>query len=517
MKPYPTIAAALAFCLALLCAAAVAEDAAARAVRFDNLVESLNAASERRSQAIELIYAELKGPHSREMQELLRETLRRSNTLILQGALEAVALFADPRDLPGFEALLATSHSLEVKTLAIRLVPAFSLFRSERARINYINFAAGYSRVAGPGVLEPLRRPPITRRGGLDADLDRMRVGVTRILTSQFDPVAAALAYVDDALYGFAVRRKVEHYVGNALGSDPAKWRRGWSERGGAVKILVPEELEEVRLAALDSLADMGAEGLPEVVDGFGKLLAEDSRIVIQACFETMKTMCGTAYAAYETVSGLTFEAETAAAGENWRKRIVASATRLALFAAREAGRVAERGEGDNAMFSLAVGCIGEALAFPPGFPDPDGELDRARTAGLALLERLAMRPDLTPAKREAVARALGRVGLERGARVLAGILDSPYASPGRGDEGMRMAAAVVDALAAVAQGPRPGREQARNALLDALSDSRVFPSSRPESPPVGMGHLVLWRLQRVGRTNDISLDPAWWRSRLGW
>ncbi|MCC8115841.1 MAG: hypothetical protein LIP18_01575, partial [Planctomycetes bacterium] len=184
------------------------EEPAARAERYNGMVEALNAASNRRARVLELIYTELRGPNGREMQEVLRQALSRSNTLILQGVVEAMAMLGDPRDVTNLDALLATSDKLEVKVLVCRLLPAFCL-QSERARFNYIHYAVGYDRVPRQGILEPLRRPPLTRRGRLDSNQERLQARVIHSLALQFDPVGAALRYIDDILYSQAARQAV--------------------------------------------------------------------------------------------------------------------------------------------------------------------------------------------------------------------------------------------------------------------------------------------------------------------
>lgn len=495
--------------------AAAAEDPDVRAERFDGLIEALNASSAGRARALEAIYGELRGPNAREMQEALRESLARQNTLILLGVVEAMAMLGDARDVASLEAILATTDKLEVKTQVMRLLPAFCL-QTERARFNYIHYAVGYARVSSRDVLEPLRRPPLTRRGRLDTSLERLQGRVVRCLAAQFDPVGAALRYLDDVIFGAAARRAVVHFVGNALGNDPNRWSAIWSAQGEDMTVLLPDEVEEIRLAALMSLADMGAEGVPEVIAAFEKPLASDSEILRQAVFETMAVMCRTGFQGYTALSTMNFTAEDAVEGENWRRRRYASNTRLAAFAANSASRILA-GELDNAVFIAAIDSLGAALAYPDEFPDPDGILLDARERGGVFLEQLLMRPDIGREKRVAVAKALGEIGTLRSVSALQSIIESPYCSPDAGIDGTRMADAVVDALRGVAVGHHDGSGEAREMLLKLMDDPRMFPPLRPQTPPVGLSHMVLWRLQRLTRSTDINMEPEYWRQRLSW
>lgn len=494
---------------------APAEDAAARADRLNGLIESLNASSERRARVLESIYNELRGPDTREMQEMLRESLFRSNSLILQGVIEAMAMQGDARDMASLEALLATSDKLEVKVLILRLLPAFTL-GSERARFNYINYAAGYSRVPHPSVLPPLRRPPLTRRGRLDPAQERLQNRVVRILCGQFDPVGAALRYLDDRLYGQAARRVVVHYVGNGLGNDPGRWARIWAAQGESMASRAPEEVEEIRLAALLSLSDMGAEGLPEVIAAFRRLLSAGGPILEQASFEAMAAMCRNAFGEFADLSAMNFDAEDAVEAENWRNRRFASAAGMGAFAAGSACDHLVGGM-DAGGFVAAADCLGAALSYPDAFPDPDGRLAAARAGGLTVLEHLLLMPDLGREKRSAAAAALGVIGAERAVAALAGILDSPYASPDFGAEGMRLAEAAVDALRDAAMGGHDGRNAARAALLSLIDDPRTYPPLRAGTPPMRLAHMALWRLQALARSTDATLDRELWRNRLGW
>lgn len=507
---------AWAFAAALLPpTAAGAEAGIPLAERFEGLIESLDAPSQRRARVLETIYSELRGPHGRELQELLRESLTRGNTFILAGVVEAMAMLGDPRDVANLDALLATSSRLEVKTLVIRLLPAFCL-PAERARFNYIAYAAGHERVARPGVLEPLRRPPITRRGRLDVSLERLQGRVIRSLAAQFDPVAAALGYANDMLYGAAARQTVVHYAGDALGNDPERWTGIWASQGDDMALQSAGEIEEIRMAALVSLADMGAEGLPEVIAAFRIVESSDDGVSRQGAFDAMAIMCRAGFQTNQALAAMDFAAEDEATAESWRRRRYASNANLAVFAAGSATKTLSEG-GDAAVFASAAACLGAALSYPAGFPDPDGAMAAARAKGLRLLERLLLMPDISREKRAAVALALGDIGAAHSVAAVAGIIDSPYCSPEFGEDGARMAEAAIDALRDIATGAHEGRDEARRVLVGLLRDGRMYPPLRADALPVGLAHMVLWRLQRLARSTDISLEPEVWKARLGW
>lgn len=495
---------------------ATAEDSGARAQRLDGLVESLNASSERRGRALELIYTELRGVDSREMQQVLRESLSRKNTLIVQGVVEAMSMLGDPDDLAYLEALLATSRSLEVKTLIIRLLPAYCLGHSERARFNYIRYAAGYERVPSDEVLEPLRRPPITRRGRIDVSRERMQGRVIRSLAGQFDPVAAALRYVEDRLYGTAARQAVAHYVGNALGGDPGRWLAIWEAQGREIEFLDTTEVEEIRLAAMQSLADMGAEGLPELLAAFRVLLDSGDDILKQSCFDTLAVMCRVGFETAAALSEMQFPPEDAIEGDAWRGRRSDAARKLAVFAAESAELGLNRSAGSG-TFASAANCLGAALSFSLEFMAGFDGLAEARARGIAVLERMAMMPDISRSERASVLSALGNIGSARAVAAVASVLDSPYCSPEFGEDGRLLTEAAVDALRVAAVGGHDGRDAARALLLGLLASDRNFPPVRAEAPPVGVRHMALWRLQRLARTTDTSFDGESWRQRLGW
>ncbi len=509
----------LAGLLLLLCLAgtAPAEDDHARAERFDGLIEGLNSSSAGRARILEMIYSELRGPDGTEMQRVLREALSRNNTLILQGAVEGMAMLGDNRDVANLDILLATSDKMEVKAAVLRLLPAFCL-PTERSRFAYISYATGYQTTPNQAALEPLRRPPLTRRGRLDATLERLQGRVIRSIAAQFDPVGAALPHLEDVRYGPAARMSIAHYVGDSLGNDPNRWSRIWAAQGRDTEYRVPGEVEEIRLAALTSLSDMGAEGLPEVLAAFDLLFDTGTPTQYQAAFETMAVMCRTAFAGYPALAAMTIESDEAVEAENWRRRRIESNANLAVYTAAGATKALRSSmHGDAGVFVAAAGALGAALSFPRDYPDDDGRLAAARADGVGILERLMMYPDIDREKRSAVVDAMASVGAPESVVALMSLANSPYTTADFGNDGTLMAEAVVDSLRDIAVGGQDGRAAARRALLGLLEDDRQFPPVRPGTPPVGMSHMVLWRLQRLARSNDISFRPGDWKERLGW
>jgi hypothetical protein len=481
--------------------------------RREELIESLNAASAGRAAVVDAIHGELRGPDGGRMREALLAALFRSNFLIQRGAAESLARRGDPDDLPWLEALLATSANLEVKCLLLRLLPAFCLAGQERARIAYLRHATDPGSDSSRGLLAPLRRPPLDRRGRLAPRLEYLRRRVLLAILAQFDPVGAAIGRLEEPRFRDAALATVVHYVGGGLGNDPSFWARIWAASGAAMAVKVPDELEEIRLNALQSLQDMGAEGLPETIGALDGLLS-GSGILSQAVFDALAGMCAAAFANYPPLAGPGLD--LAGAGEVWRDRVLASSLNLAVFAAGKAAE-ALAPSGDPGLFAAAAACLGTVLAPPPGFPDPEGRLAGAAGIALARLESLLTLPDLPRENREAALRALGACGAPRAVAAILGLLDSPYASPGAGSRGLRLAEAAVDSLRDAASGPGAGREAARAALLALLSDNRGFPPVRPGQPPIRLAHLALWRLRRLAKSTDTGLDAESWRLRLGW
>ncbi|MDR1518746.1 MAG: hypothetical protein LBU23_01190 [Planctomycetota bacterium] len=486
---------------------------AERSQRFLDMIDALDAVSARRAPVIEAIYQELLGQNGGEMRETLRSALSSRNILILQGVAEAMAMAGNPDDLPALEALLATCANLEVKCLVLRMLPAFCLAVPGRARLNYIRYAAGHERLAKAAVLAQLRSPPLDRRGRLLSRVENLRGRAARAIILQFNPVGAAIRYLEDRRYRAAAAETVRHYIANALGNDLARWPRVWESQGGNLEFLVPDEVEEIRLAALQSLSDMGAEGLPETLQALGRLPAGNGALD-QAVFETLAGMCSAALSNYPALAAM--EATGDEAAGNWRDRFISSTVALALFARERADGALTPGR-DAASFAAAAACLGIAISIPKGFPDPDGALARAAEAGLDRLETLLTRPELPPAGRAALLGALGAHGGERAVAAIAGLLASPYVSPEAGGSGLAVAEAAVNSLGNAAANRDGGDPAARAALLALLADRRTYPPTRPGKPPIGLAHLALWRLQRLAKSTDTRLDAGIWRLRLGW
>ncbi len=307
------------------------------------------------------------------------------------------------------------------------------------------------------------------------------------------------------------------HYVANALGADPAVWARIWAVQGEDTDFIVPDEVEELRLAALLSLSDMGAEGLPEILEPLKKLAEGGGAALRQAVFDAMAVMCRVGFSENAALASIRFDAEGMVEAENWRARRYASNINLAVVTADAALDTLFNPDFDPSVFSSAADALGGALSYPSGFPDAGGRLAGARSRGLDGLERLLLMPDLSRQKRTAVILALGEIGSGRGVTAIMSIVHSPYSSPEFGADGARIAESAVEALRNAAIGGQEGRDAARNALLTLLSDGRVYPPLRSDAPPVGLAHMVLWRLQRLAKSNETSLEDELWRNRLGW
>ena len=509
------IAAALALTAAEGCAAAGVLPEG-RNSRVDDLIDSLNAPSLGRAAAVDALYQELRGSNARDVHEALRAALSRRNILIVEGTAEVLAMLGDPDDLPELEATLATNAGMEVKCLVLRLLPAFSLGGSERARLGYIRHAAGYEPFANPSLLAILRRPPLDRRGRLLYQLEHLRSQIERAIVLQFDPIGAALRYIGDRRRHREAMATVTHYVGGSLGNDPSLWARVWEARGRSMETAMPDEMREIRMAALQSLADLGAEGTPGTLAALSRLLGKEDGVMRQAVFDALAAMCSAAYTAYPALAGMS-EYDIEETTRIWRSRFLASSATLTVFAGENAARALSREE-KTALFASAAACLGTALSFPADLPDRDGAVARMADAGLSKLETLLTAPVMSRECRVAVLRALGECGGARATTAIAGLLNSPYASPDTAADGLRLAEAAVDSLRAVAVGDRNGGGlEAREILLALLSDKRVYPAQHPEKPATGLAHLVLWRLQRLVKSTDTSLDADAWRIRLGW
>lgn len=507
---------------ALVLAFAVAMPAVASAAspnqpgeRFTGLVESLNAGSARRETIAAQIYNELRGENAGEMRAALKNGLFYGSLLIQLGVVESLSMQGDLRDLYDLDLALAINRRFEVRTTILRRLPAYQLWNNERSRLAYLRYVDEDQASVNASALARLRRPPLTRRGRLDPVQDRLRADIAGMAVKMFDPITASLAYVTDPLHGIEARDAIIYYVGSALGNDPNNWREVWRTLSSDMKLANAEEIEEIRLAALATLTDLAAEALPELTAGLTFLLSLDQPLVDQAVMRAMSSLCRNAYDEAVLVSDPEFRMADGPEENAWRQRRLASAARGAGFALDAA---LERLDADApALVLAATDCVGAAGSYPPLIPDPDGGLAAKRAAAAANLSRIAMDPSSAATPRLAALKALGEIGARQAVEVVGEILASPYSAPEANRDGLDVAEASVAALVAVAAGGAEGSADARSRLLLLLSDERSFPSTKAGVPPTRMGFLVMWRLQRLAKTSEISLDADFWRKRLGW
>jgi hypothetical protein len=282
------------------------------------------------------------------------------------------------------------------------------------------------------------------------------------------------------------------------------------------METMASDETREIRMSAIQSLADMGAEGTPDTLAALNRLLKTGDDVMRQAVFDALASMCAAANAGYAVLDGMDTD-DIEEATRIWRSRFFASSAALAVFAGENAAKTLSP-ERKTELFISAAACLGIALSFPANQPDPGGAVARMADAGLSRLEMLLTVPVMPRECRIAILRALGECGGAQATTAIVGILNSPYASPDAASDGLRLAEAAVDSLRAAAiNGRNGGGLEARQILLALLSDKRVYPAQHPENPPTGLAHLVLWRLQRLAKSTDTSLDADVWRIRLGW
>lgn len=504
----------LAFAFSCLCGAR-AEDAQARAERLGGLVESLNGGYRRREEVSSQIYNEMRGENAAEMRAALKEGLFHGNLLVQLGVVESLAMFGDPGDVDDLETVLNVSDRFEVKTSILRLLPAFLLHNNERGRLAFLRHIHADKGADDVAALAPLRKPPLTRRGRYDAGLDDLALRISRMMVRQFDPIAAAIAYVNDPVLGEAARAAVLRYTGSRLGNDPTLWGGIWATLADDLNLSNRDEIEEIHLGALAALADLAAEGTAVVLEGFETLLEFDSAIITHAAMDALVHMCRFNYEKAGLVMSGDFGIADGAGEDGWRERNNASAVRLGVFTADRALRLVASVHPE--IETVAVEALGAACSYPGSLPDPGGLLAEKRAEAVSTLTLLAMSPETPSAMRLAVLRALGEIGSARAVDVVREILASPYAAPEREADGLATAEASVAALARIAVEGRDGAPEARRLLLALLRDERRFASPKPEAPPIQMGHIVMWRLQRIAKLGSVSLEPEFWANRLGW
>ncbi len=505
------------FLVLLVCCSGpgLAEDAAARSERIQSLVESLNAGYSRRAQVTAQIYNALRGDDAAEMRAALTDGLYHGNLLVQMGVVETMAMAGDLRDVDDLATVLETTRRFQVRTSILRFLPAFLLWNNERARLAFVRYVNEGGATGDAQALAQIQAPPLTRRGRIDPVRDELFSRIADLVIRQFDPVKTAITHVSDPLVGEEAKAAVLSYVGSALGNDPGRWQEVWQTLERDLPLANADEVEEIRMYALAALAEIGAEAQPEVIDSLNYLFSFEQPVLTQAIYKTLAAMCRSAYAELRLVNDPDFGMRSGEAESAWLERRQRSAERLALYAPEIAGKGMNNANVSVAL--AAIECLGAAVSYPLELLNSDGAYEEARKKAVEELALSAMSPDVTTDVRRAVITALGETGAGEAVGVVEEILASPYSRAGLTPEGEQIAESCVAALVALATGQGDGANAARNSLLDLLHDDRSFPPLKAGVPPVRMGYLVMWRLQRLASTGEISLDREFWQSRLGW
>lgn len=514
-RPWRTIVLAVGLVGAFMSVSFAAEDVQGRAERIGGLVESLNTGSIKRESIVSDIYNELRGENAIQMKQALKAGLYQSGLLIKLGVVESLAMLGDPRDLDDLEKTLEVSGNFVVRTTILRLLPAFLLHNTERARIAFVRYIYEGRDTLDPAVLTPLRRPPVTRRGRYDKRQDDLALRISAIILRQFDPIGAALQHINDPLYGEQARNTVLSYTDSALGNNPREWNDIW--QGIAIHIMPkhPEEIEEIRLTALSAMSDMAMEGTENVVDAMNFIFSIRNPVIELGVLETLVTICRSSYDRAAMVMSPDYGMEDGDEEMAWEKRFLESTLRIGEYALTiAAARLADR---EESISLAAINAVGAAGSVPENLPGAEAILDNLLPALIRSLAQISMAPDIDSTKRKAALRSLGEIGTTSSVAVIREIINSPYASPENGADGQSIAEASVAALFNIVSTGREGNGDAKQLLLALLQDDRKFISPKPNVEPTLMGHIVMWRMQRLAKSGELSLDPAYWAPRLGW
>ncbi len=500
---------------ALVTVSAAAEDFQARAERIGGLVESLNTGSIKRETVVSDIYNELRGENALQMKQALKAGLYQGGLLVKLGVVESLAMLGDPRDLEDLEKTLEVSEHFAIRTTIIRLLPAFLLNNTERARIAFVRYIYEGRDTPDPAVMTPLRRPPLTRRGRYDQRQDDLALRISRIILKQFDPIGSALQHINDPLYGERARRTALAYTGSALGNNPREWNDIWQGIAIHMNPKHPEEIEEIRLAVLSAMSDMAMEGTQNVTDALDFVLSVRSPVIELGVLETLVTICRSSYERAAMVMSPEYGMEDGNEEVAWKERFLESTLRIGEYAIKTAA--ARLSNQEKSIALAAINCIGAAGSVPENLPGAGAILDDALPMLIRSLAQISMAPDIDSTKRKAALQSLGEIGTSSSVAVIREILNSPYASPETGADGQSIAEASVAALFAVIATGREGDADAKQLLLALLQDDRQFISPKPNVEPTLMGHIVMWRMQRLAKSGELTLDPAFWAPRLGW
>lgn len=480
-------------------------------VLLQELVDSLNAGSRTRAQVIDKIAQELAGPNRMAMQAMLFDGLENKGLLIKLGCVEALARRGQAADAVALTKVLPLLAQTEVRIKIIRLLPAFYLHSDERLRRAFIEAVDNQQGRIDKSLLDRLRLPPESRRGRFLPEQDEMRLIVERAIAGQLDPIATIIAQPDR---GPSAREAISRYAGQTLGRDPAQWGTVWKQEGIRDNLPGATDLEEITLAALETLGEVGAEGTPAVLDDFRRLLSRNDDKTDTAALETLTQMCDnsrTSIAPAVDPSKLRERDKPLADAEAaWRARRLKDADALSAMAFETAMARLDAKSPD--VRAAAAICL--ASAWPP---QENGKDDAQRAlAATQLCFRLAL-PNEEPKVRRAIVAALGKLpGLET-VDTLNRLLDSPYVDASQGRDAMALTIAVAEALAEIALSSGPGNIQARQALLSRLGDDRKLSGGQDGNLSVTVGHVILWRLQRIAKTGEAERNPDFWRLRMGW
>jgi hypothetical protein len=510
-----TAASAIVLVGALLNVSVVAEDVQNRAERIGGLVESLNTGSIKRESIVSDIYNELRGENAIQMKQALKAGLYQGGLLVKLGVVESLAMLGDPRDLDDLEKTLEVSGNFVVRTTIIRLLPAFLLHNTERARIAFVRYIYEGRDTPDPAVLTPLRRPPLTRRGRYDKRQDELALRISAIILKQFDPIGAALGHINDPLYGEQARNTALSYTGSALGNNPREWNDIWQSIAIHITPKHPEEIEEIRLAALSAMSDMAMEGTTDAIDAMNFILSIRNPVIELGVLESLVTICRSSYDRAAMVMSPEYGMEDGNEEMAWERRFLDSTLRIGEFAVNTAA--ARLGSREESIVLAAINAIGAAGSIPQSLPGSEVILNDLLPALIRSLAQVSMAPDINSTKRKAALRSLGEIGTSSSVAVIREILNSPYASPENGPDGQAIAEASVGALFDIVSSGREGEGDARRLLLALLQDDRKFMSPKPNVEPTLMGHIVMWRMQRLAKSGELSFDPAYWAPRLGW
>ena len=487
---------------------------------MESLVESLNATTSGRTVVVKKIANELKEANRNILYNMLLEYLDNSSLLIQIGIVESLARSGKIEALPVLCRHLRLVPHTEVRLSILRLLPAFLFFDDERTRLNYINQIETQHEELTGDLIILLRQPPVSRRGRFSPQLDQIRLQIITAAGSQLDPVSALLAEmkINDSRY--LARKSLLWYLGDMLGKDDSLWLDNWLNRNQNGKVLREDDLEEISLAAMRLLANIGAEAFPETVSGFIHVFSKKNNTLEVAVFETMSSMAKTAeYITRSQVNLVSREhnKELIDLENNWRNRIIMSANLFYAFAFDKS----YSGVGSNMSDIRVAAVLCMAASSPEPLPEDDAAMAKEKQArrekAALLLRRVFIFPEETYEVRKSVAIALGLLADPITVETLKLLINSPYIINLQARESTGLANAIIDSLVKIATSNSPGNKEARMVLLELLDNKTKFPTEKPGLSPVTISHLTLWRLQIIGKSSNGTFDVDFWKKHLNW